>query len=100
MNQPDPGIHKRDPYRVEHLPIHRKLGWRRGTGSHYGLRQFGGGPGHRISDPRAGIQHWRQDFHDRRVCDPVRDIYQLGAGADLLGDEDAGVGVNERELAQ
>ena len=53
-----------------------------------------------VEAPAIEYQTHGQVFGIGRACDPVRDIYQLGAGADLLGDEDAGLGVNERELAQ
>ena len=44
-------------------------------------------------------------MYNRRASDPVRSIYQLGAGSDLLGDEIAGSGwlkqekfINAREI--
>ena len=74
-----PGGRDNLPYRAGHLKYRRKHG-------------LGQGDGRLLDQPDPGI-HKR---NPRRDGDSVWDIYQLGVGADLLGDEAARVGVNEQ----
>ena len=58
------------------------------AGAYHGLCQFGGFHGYRVSEGGAGLRDRLQDLYDRRAGDFVWDLYQLGAGGDLLDRED------------
>ena len=79
-----PCVCKRCAHRVRHLSEVRGMGRRRRARADYRLcelRVFGSD---RVSEGRTGVRHRLQNLYHCRAGDPVWDIFQLGAGDDLL----------------
>ncbi len=80
-----PCVCKRCAHRVRHLSEVRGMGRRRRARADYRLcelRVFGSD---RVSEGRTGVRHRLQNLYHCRAGDPVRHLYELGAGGSVLG---------------